>query len=304
MKKILSIVLIMVMVISCLGALPVYASYEHTYNTRNECEEKYNIAYYTSIEYKNSLNGIKITSLQELTDLVENKVIYQSDCDVITSRYNEEVFEDSFLYIIQEEMGDTAERIRITSINTIEDTVGITVANFRVDLYGGCAIVPWTAIVALDKSLLDKPINITNTQIPFLVSVQNSPFDKNDLVLVKAIFNNSKILTVGDDELYRALHTGYRIGLIDAKNITEDGELIGVQIVEGTPTTFKYGNLDDDEAVDSSDLHTMKLAIKGSKALEGKYLIASDVDRDGLCDSVDLQAMKLRIKSGGEFVYF
>lgn len=113
-----------------------------------------------------------------------------------------------------------------------------------------------------------------------------------------------KTIIVNGSELYYSVQRNVYVGLVSEGKISDDS-LDGVIILDKEPSNFIYGNADGDydiesydEAVDSADLQSLKLSLKGTKKLAGMNLIASDVDGDGICDSSDLQSLKLNVKSG------
>jgi len=165
MKKIIGIVLATIIMLSTLGILPASADYllggTYEYADRNECEEKYNISYYTfAVDYDDNTDG-KITSVQELTDVFSND-------EEILSKYDEEFFQDKFLYRIGHNAGDTSYSIRVTAVSSEKGSVEILLSLIQEDKGGDMVVVPWTALVELDRSLIDQ--NVLIKEVPFSYS--------------------------------------------------------------------------------------------------------------------------------------
>lgn len=262
-----------------------------------EIEKMYNVSYHTDVShFNNDIEG-KITSYEELVNQFSN---YEE----ILSKYNEAFFEDKFLYRIGVLAGDPSWEMEVTDVINVEDSIRIELTPIKKQTAGAVPMVevPWDILLEFDKIYLDKTILSIEKVTADIDTIYDAAFGQSDMVfIVIDYYPHDKVIMVGDSELYYNSQKKAYFGLVDIKDIDLAKQSVVAGKIIHTPTTFAFGNLDEDEEVDASDLQIMKLAVKGSKALEGKYLIASDVDGDGLCDTADLQAMKLKIKNNKEF---
>ena len=262
-------------------------------------EEQYNISYYTDISYFNDDIEGKITSYEELEKQFSNR-------EAVLSKYNEAFFKNKFLYRIVINDGSPYWDMKVSGVTNVQDSILIELV--RVNKDHGDAPPPaidvsYDILLEFDKAYSDKDISSIEKYACDVDAVYDEAFEQNNMVFIKIDYyhQDNKLITVGDSELYYNSQKRAYFGLVDAKDIDGGKQSVVIGKIMGEPTSFTFGNLDEDEEIDASDLQVMKLAIKGSKALEGKYLIASDVDGDGLCDTADLQAMKLKIKNNKEF---
>lgn len=292
MKKFLGIFFVTIIMVAILVAIPASADVNS-----NQGQQQYKTSYYTGISQRNDGIECKIATYEELANQFPDK-------DKILSKYDEEFFKDKFLYRIGYELATPAWSIMVSNITNTADSISIELEVMIIS--GGIVaqvIVPCDVIIEMDKADLNKNIS-SKVQLEWGIdTIYDEAFGRSNTVLVKIRRSSvNKTIKVGDDELYYSSQKNAYFGLVDTKYINvAKTVLVSASISNVTPVSFTYGNLDEDEEIDTSDLQSMKLAIKGSKALDGKYLIASDVNGDGLCDTADLQEFKLKIKSDKEF---
>lgn len=135
-------------------------------------------------------------------------------------------------------------------------------------------------------------------------------YNDSDKVLIEVSLeeeSGTTRLVVGGEQLYYSQQRDMYVGIVGWAYICDD-TVSDVIIAKAAPASFIYGNVDGDnnyedidEAVDTSDLQALKLALKGIKPLTGANLVAGDVDGDSLVDGSDLQAMKLYLKTNKQF---
>lgn len=92
--------------------------------------------------------------------------------------------------------------------------------------------------------------------------------------------NGTKKVTVnGTELLYNSLRQKY-IGLLSTQTDYVSGSLVNIQIHGSSPTTFMYGDVNNDNLINNSDLLAFKL-----NQLDGREfvtIVASDLNGDGL----------------------
>ena len=140
-------------------------------------------------------------------------------------------------------------------------------------------------------------------------TIYDESFEQDDVSYVEATIDQGSgiktVLPIGC-ELYYSTQRDVYAGLVPCTLI--EGDTIKAELLDQAPVEFVYGNVDGDndfedieEAVDSSDLQSLKRYLKGQKELSGADLIAADLDGDGLSDSSDLQALKQFLKTNRQF---
>ena len=256
-KKLITLVLIIIL-LSISGNVLVISN-SHLQET--------DINYLVNVEYHIrqqvglwECGAVAITSVAELTTLFSNLNEALSTSagifwDEIFFKYNNSFFEDNFLIFIETMAATSMHSFHVTSIRDRGETISVDIEEYRrmSDIIPTPMSVPWTIVLEVDRTLLDRTFSI---ELPHGEPVIVSPNDPNEISV---------------------LLNGERLVFDVAPIIVENRTLVPFRAIFEALDMDVDWNDDTRTAIGTSDNITIELPIDSTTATVNGEAVALDV---------------------------